>query len=51
MTDISEYKNAEEQIRQLAFYDPLTELPNRRLLLDRLQHSVDMHLRMASSWR
>jgi diguanylate cyclase (GGDEF)-like protein/PAS domain S-box-containing protein len=45
MTDISEYKTAEEQIRQLAFYDPLTELPNRRLLLDRLQHSVDMHLR------
>ena len=45
MTDISEYKNAEEQIRQLAFYDPLTELPNRRLLLDRLQHSVDMHSR------
>ncbi len=45
MTDISEYKNAEEQIRQLAFYDPLTGLPNRRLLLDRLQHSVDMHSR------
>jgi diguanylate cyclase (GGDEF)-like protein/PAS domain S-box-containing protein len=45
MTDISEYKTAEEQIRQLAFYDPLTALPNRRLLLDRLQHSVDMHLR------
>ena len=45
MTDISEYKSAEEQIRQLAFYDPLTALPNRRLLMDRLQHSVDMHLR------
>ncbi|MFZ2724918.1 MAG: EAL domain-containing protein [Methylococcaceae bacterium] len=43
MTDISEYKTAEEQIRQLAFYDPLTGLPNRRLLLERLQHSVDMH--------
>ena len=45
MTDISEYKSAEEQIRQLAFYDPLTALPNRRLLMDRLQHSVAMHLR------
>jgi diguanylate cyclase (GGDEF)-like protein/PAS domain S-box-containing protein len=45
MTDISEYKTAEEQIRQLAFYDPLTRLPNRRLLLERLQHSVAMHLR------
>ena len=33
--DISERKQAEEQIRNLAFYDPLTQLPNRRLLLDR----------------
>jgi diguanylate cyclase (GGDEF)-like protein/PAS domain S-box-containing protein len=33
--DISDRKKAEEQIRNLAFYDPLTRLPNRRLLLDR----------------
>ncbi|HLP99321.1 MAG TPA: diguanylate cyclase [Sideroxyarcus sp.] len=33
--NISERKKAEEQIRSLAFYDPLTKLPNRRLLLDR----------------
>jgi len=33
--DISERKKAEEQIRNLAFYDHLTQLPNRRLLLDR----------------
>lgn len=33
--DISERKKAEEQIRNLAFYDALTQLPNRRLLLDR----------------
>ncbi|MFH2135384.1 MAG: diguanylate cyclase [Pseudomonadota bacterium] len=33
--DISERKQAEEQIRNMAFYDPLTQLPNRRLLLDR----------------
>lgn len=45
MTDISQYKTAEEQIRQLAFHDPLTGLPNRRLLLERLQHSIEMHLR------
>ncbi|MEZ5507057.1 MAG: diguanylate cyclase [Gammaproteobacteria bacterium] len=32
--DITERKEAEEQIRNLAFYDPLTELPNRRLMFD-----------------
>jgi diguanylate cyclase (GGDEF)-like protein/PAS domain S-box-containing protein len=35
--DISERKAAEEAIRQLAFYDHLTTLPNRRLLLDRVK--------------
>lgn len=35
--DISERKKAEEEIRSLAFYDPLTGLVNRRLFLDRLQ--------------
>ena len=39
-TDISESKAAEDEIRQLAFFDPLTRLPNRRLLLDRLQHGL-----------
>lgn len=34
--DITERKLAEEQIRNLAYFDPLTQLPNRRLLLDRL---------------
>ena len=33
--NISERKKAEEQIRNLAFYDALTQLPNRRLLQDR----------------
>ena len=37
-TDITLRKQAEEQIHQLAFYDPLTKLPNRRLLIDRLHH-------------
>jgi diguanylate cyclase (GGDEF)-like protein/PAS domain S-box-containing protein len=34
--DISERKQAEQEIHNLAFYDALTGLPNRRLLLDRL---------------
>jgi diguanylate cyclase (GGDEF)-like protein len=35
-TDISKRKEAEEQIRHLAYFDPLTQLPNRRLLMVRL---------------
>jgi diguanylate cyclase (GGDEF)-like protein/PAS domain S-box-containing protein len=38
--DINARKQAEDEIRQLAFYDPLTLLPNRRLLLDRLQQAL-----------
>ena len=36
--DISDRKKAEEQLQHQAFYDPLTDLPNRALFLDRLQH-------------
>jgi diguanylate cyclase (GGDEF)-like protein/PAS domain S-box-containing protein len=39
-TDITERKAAEEEIKHLAFYDPLTRLPNRRLLLDRLRQAI-----------
>lgn len=38
--DITERKQMEDQIRQLAFYDPLTQLPNRRLLGDRLAQAL-----------
>jgi diguanylate cyclase (GGDEF)-like protein len=44
--DITERKAAEEEIQQLAFYDPLTGLPNRRKLLDRLQYSIAVNHRM-----
>jgi diguanylate cyclase (GGDEF)-like protein/PAS domain S-box-containing protein len=36
--DITDRKKAEEQLQHQAFYDPLTDLPNRALFLDRLQH-------------
>ncbi|MGD0734467.1 MAG: EAL domain-containing protein [Terracidiphilus sp.] len=38
--DISDAKAAEDQIRDLAFYDRVTRIPNRRLLLDRLLQSI-----------
>ncbi|TAK62437.1 PAS domain S-box protein, partial [Methylobacter sp.] len=38
--DISKRKKTEEEIYNLAFYDPLTGLPNRRLILDRLSVAV-----------
>lgn len=37
--DIARRKEAEDKIEHLAFYDPLTGLPNRRLMQDRLEHS------------
>lgn len=40
-SDITMRKQAEEQIHQLAFYDALTKLPNRRLLVDRLRHAMN----------
>ncbi len=38
--DITGQVEAEDQIRTLAYYDPLTRLPNRRLLIDRLSQSI-----------
>lgn len=39
VADITKKKQRETEIHHLAFYDPLTNLPNRRLLLDRLEQS------------
>ena len=38
--DISRRKDAEEQIRRLAYYDALTGLPNRRLITEQLGHAI-----------
>jgi diguanylate cyclase (GGDEF)-like protein/PAS domain S-box-containing protein/hemerythrin-like metal-binding protein len=38
--DITQRRTAEDEIHRLAFYDSLTGMPNRRLLLDRLQHAL-----------
>ena len=43
--DITERKAAEEKIDRLAFFDPLTELPNRRLQIDRLQQAMAASVR------
>ncbi|WP_235825601.1 EAL domain-containing protein [Vreelandella rituensis] len=40
LSDITERKAAEQEIHQLAFYDPLTGLANRRLLQERLEQAV-----------
>lgn len=38
--DITQRKASEKEIRELAFYDPLTKLPNRRLFLEQLKHAM-----------
>ncbi|SIS86306.1 EAL domain-containing protein [Neptunomonas antarctica] len=40
LSDITLRKNAEHEIEDLAYYDPLTHLPNRRLMIDRIHHAM-----------
>ncbi|MFZ2726017.1 MAG: PAS domain S-box protein [Methylococcaceae bacterium] len=49
MIDITERKATEDYINQLAFYDALTQLPNRRLLQERLKHSIEVCQRTGDS--
>lgn len=40
LRDVSERKQAAQRTHRLAYFDPLTELPNRRMLLDRLAQAL-----------
>ena len=44
-SDITERKRAEEEMHNLAFYDALTKLPNRRLLMNRLHQAIAVSAR------
>jgi len=46
--DVTSQKAAEEELERLAYYDPLTGLPNRALFKDRLQHEIDVAARRPS---
>lgn len=39
-SDVTHFKSIQDRLHELAFYDPLTNLPNRKLLYDRLEQAV-----------
>jgi diguanylate cyclase (GGDEF)-like protein/PAS domain S-box-containing protein len=45
ITDITDQKRSEAQLRRLAFHDALTGLPNRALFMDRLRKAAERHKR------
>lgn len=44
-SDMAPNKKLQQDLHQLAYYDPLTNLPNRRLLVDRLQQAIAASVR------
>lgn len=44
-SDISQYKQAQAEIYNLEFYDTLTHLPNRRMLLEHLEESLGLSVK------
>ena len=52
--DVTALRRASAEIESLAFYDPLTNLPNRRLLMDRMQQAIAASVRTDTqplNWR
>ncbi len=49
--NVTQRKSSEDEINKLAFYDPLTNLPNRRLMVDRLRQALAISSRSGSHWR
>ncbi|MBF0152279.1 MAG: EAL domain-containing protein [Magnetococcales bacterium] len=47
-SDITRIKATEQRLEQLAYYDPLTTLPNRVLFRDRLVHEIELSKRQAN---
>jgi len=48
LQDITERKQAAKEIESLAYYDPLTHLPNRRMLIDHIKRAMALRMRTGS---